>query len=429
MGYTTLYILFCVLVGVNTKTLKIGLYNYLPDLADDQLESYRLFVKSKWIAKNPNIDVELHVNWKTYDPYGDLDVYLGDGDNSFDLIETDMVRAPELIGKVLEMNEKTMNDTVDIENYFEANIDSVRYGKNYFGFPTLTCGNFITQLQKDGESFIELNDRNYKEFISSLRNAKDASVSNQTCGLPRSKCSNSKFIRLLSGKINDTDGDGWYLPYIYLDAFMDTKGGEQLGKEIQNVLNEKPNAEVIQQLKTFFGFFRDNCGAFDQVDIIDDVVAREGGHYFGFSESLSKILKKSKYVNMKVRKVFTPPFGESNHALLYTDALVINKKKFKNADMDTRKAVIEFVKFFTSDSFRREFVMGENLKPNRVLYLLVPNKNFYKETSNPVYKTYSNILEKGINAPELYENDRKKMQSILVRYIFPDERNEYNEYN
>ena len=79
-------------------TLRIGLYNYIPDLANDGLKSYRDFIKKQWDAEQTGINLDLIVDSSLYDPYGDLDEYLGDEKGSFDLIETDTARKKELIG-------------------------------------------------------------------------------------------------------------------------------------------------------------------------------------------------------------------------------------------------------------------------------------------------------------------------------------------
>ena len=98
MALKLLCLVILTVSAVTSITLKVGLYNYIPDLADDSLASYKDFIKSQWDVKGTGINLELIVNSTLYDPYGDLTEYLGDGEESFDLIETDMARKKELIG-------------------------------------------------------------------------------------------------------------------------------------------------------------------------------------------------------------------------------------------------------------------------------------------------------------------------------------------
>ena len=97
-----LKILFLInLRTVAAVTMKVGLYNYIPDLANDNLQSYKDFIKSKWDSKGTGIELDLVVNKTLYDPYSNvLDEYLGDGENSFDLVEVDMARKEELKGTI-----------------------------------------------------------------------------------------------------------------------------------------------------------------------------------------------------------------------------------------------------------------------------------------------------------------------------------------
>ncbi|XP_057311496.1 uncharacterized protein LOC130649260 [Hydractinia symbiolongicarpus] len=388
-------------------SLRIGLYNSIPDIGDDHLKSYVDYVQQKWNALNTGITLQI-VAGKKYDPYGDLNKFLGTGAESFDLIETDMARAKELVGKVLEIKKGTADNEINAQRYIPATVDAVKRGNTYLGFPTLACGNFIIEIQQKNEHVVALDGTEYKDFIDSAEKAEDQMVYDGPCG---KKVPKRKHARLLGGKIDDSAG--WYLPFIYLDGVVDILGPKCIDSQIKDVLAGNPHSETVQRLRQFFGYFKNNCGDLDQENIEEDVVDGEDAYYFGFSEKLSVIFKKGNYHNIKATGVLSPPFGETNYVLVYTDALVLNKAKYEQGNDEYREAMFKFSKFFTSDQIRTDFVMGKDLGEGKIRYLLPPIKEFYESTENDIYKAYYKILKNGISAPAISETDRQIMENVL----------------
>ena len=62
--------------------------------------------------------------------------------------------------------------------------------------------------------------------------------------------------------------------------------------------------------------------------------------------------------------------------------------------------------------------MGKDLGDGKLRYLLLPIKEFYEHTEDPIYKTYYEILKQGVSAPYLSADDRKTMQNVLRPLIF-----------
>ena len=65
--------------------------------------------------------------------------------------------------------------------------------------------------------------------------------------------------------------------------------------------------------------------------------------------------------------------------------------------------------------------MGEDLTPKKIRYLLLPNKQFYKETTNQLYKEYYEMVLNGLSAPPLSAKQREGMQKVLEPLVFPDD--------
>lgn len=401
----------CVASNRSPASLRVGLYNYIPDIGDDQLASYVNFIHNRWNALNTSVQLEL-VTGKQYAPYGNLDTSLGTGPESFDLIETDMVRSSELIGRVVEITENELNTS----RYFKANIDAVKHNDSYLGFPTLACGNFIIQVQQNNETVALLDGNDYKSFAETAGKAGDNMVHNEPCNTTRPT---NKHARLIGGRIDDKGG--WSLPYRYLDAVVDVEGPDIFETQIENVLNKKPNDIVIQRLKKYVGYFQDNCEEVDQEDIPGDVIAGDTAYFYGFSEILSVILKRGNYDGITVAGVLSPPFGDGkSYLLVYTDALVINKAKYELANQQQKNAMHKFAKFFASESLRTDLVMGKDLGEGKIRYLLPPIKAFFEATTDPVYKAYYPILKDGLAAPPLGEETRKSMRKVLKPLVLPN---------
>lgn len=391
-----------------TVNLRIGLYNYIPDLADDQLQSYANYIKAKWDALGTGTTIQLIVNSSVYDPYGDFNTYLGTGAGSFDIIETDMVRSSELIGKVVEIQAGAASDQINVTRFVQANVDAVKHNNAYLGFPTLSCGNFIIQTVLSGQTGVSLDGKDYKTFIQSADRAQRKMVHNGPCGSTRPK---NKRARLLGGKIDSSSG--WYLPFMYLSSVADILGPASVQAEIKNVLAGRPNNETIHKLRKFFGYFKDNCNAINLTDIEDDIVSGETGYFYGFFETQSIIYKKANYQNLTVLGVVAPPFGKRSHLLVYTDALVLNKAKFKQANDKYKAAVMKFAKFFSGNQMRKQLVLGKDLQPVRNRYLLPPVKEFFETNKNTFYKQYFKIMRNGFPSPSLSEATRRRMQAVL----------------
>ena len=323
--------------------MRVGLYNYIPDIGDDHFKSYVDFIQKRWDCLETGIKLELVTKRDKYDPYGNLDTFLGTGQDSFDLIEADMARSSELVGKVVNLQAGSTADKIDISRYFNASTDAAKNGNLYLGFPTLACGNFLIEIKRKGRDVDRLDGDNYRKFKKSAAKAVQYSVYDGRCPIKKPI---TKPERLIGGKIDDSDG--WYLPSIYLDAVVDIEGPGKMETSIQNVLDGNPNPTAIDRLKEFYGYFKNICKELDQEDIEKDVADGINANFFGFSEKWSVILKERNYDGIEASAVFSPPFGKENYALIFNDALVMNKKKYENADQKRKDAMHLFAKFFTS---------------------------------------------------------------------------------
>ena len=204
----------------------------------------------------------------------------------------------------------------------------------YIGYPTLCCGNFIMEVKRKGEFAVNIVDKNYEEFKNSSQIADKAIVQPNP----------SHFKHLLGGKLDDKGG--WYLPFIYLDGYIDIHGENSVQKGIDDVLKNNPDQKVIDRLKEFFQLFpkeKQSTG-----EIIDEIVKGEIAYFYGFSEILGKILVAANG-SLKAFGAITPTLGSKNLVLVFTDGIVINKAKYNMATKEKKKVIQQFVQFYTSE--------------------------------------------------------------------------------
>ena len=94
MAFTFILLTFVAMtIAVGTSesaTIRVGLYNSIPDLNEDDLLSYKEMVEIEFNKFTQGVyTVDAVVNSTEYSPYGDLATYLTKG--NFDALEIDTV--------------------------------------------------------------------------------------------------------------------------------------------------------------------------------------------------------------------------------------------------------------------------------------------------------------------------------------------------
>ena len=113
--------------------------------------------------------------------------------------------------------------------------------------------------------------------------------------------------------------------------------------------------------------------------------------------------------------------GPENNLLQFTDGLVVSRSQWES-DTTKQVAIAEFIKFFTSTSFRYKLAYGFDLNWPQIRYLLMPNKDFYDKTPaqyDPIYSDAFPLLQGAVPAPPLSEQDRIRIQVLLNEQCIP----------
>jgi hypothetical protein len=384
------------------EELRVGIYNAIPDLNSDSLASYKAMIENGF--NNSQRGVAAVVDKDQYSPYGNLEEYLSAG--GFDLIEMDTANLKEVVDKNLII-------TVNVPRWFlPSALNAVSINGREYGYPTLVCGNFlITLLPRRGEcDLIQARDSGF-HFANVLESCRQ-----EICG--------SSYERLIGGKMNDAFG--WYLPFIYLDGYIDIHGPRSLQTGVEELKRGKTDPLLCHRLNWLIG----NCDNFhEQIrnkcyqnftgsyvrsssNITPDMVNNKTFLYFGFSEKFTPSEIQSGH---QATAAISGPLGQHNILLQFTDALVMNRARWDAAGAEKRRALVDFFAYFVSDGLRASIAMGEDLRQPRPRYLLPATSRFYRDTQNLIYQQLFWSLNTAVAAPSLSKDERVAIQNTLTR--------------
>eukprot|EP00800_Vazella_pourtalesii_P021734 TRINITY_DN81_c1_g1_i3.p1 TRINITY_DN81_c1_g1~~TRINITY_DN81_c1_g1_i3.p1 ORF type:complete len:437 (-),score=36.43 TRINITY_DN81_c1_g1_i3:1441-2751(-) len=401
------------LSSTSAINLKVGIYNEIPDLGKDHLASYQKLIQDGFAAYSQGNTVDAVVDKDLYSPYADLAPYLT-ADN-FDLIEIDTATLGGLVrdGLVLELSADLPTNP---STTFTAALDGVRVGNNLYGYPTLLCGNFLIGLTPPGSadtcSLSKID--SYTTFVKKLEDCEKKILKGQC-----------DYKRIFGGKMNDADG--WYLPFLYLDGYIDVHGPTSVNVAVTELMNGKVDENVCTRLSWYISRcdnqFTPDAGnkCYDKFpgsyvskssNVFNDIKDKKTAFFFGFSE-------KSTLVPADVAVAYSAlsgPLGPNNYLLQFTDALVINKARWNVADNVRKRAVKDFINYFVGLQLRNSIATGQDLTPPRYRYLLQARTDFYTQADMVADLIYSDIfwsLKTAVAAPSLNDTQRETMQGVL----------------
>ena len=306
---------------------------------------------------------------------------------------------------------------IEWDNMFPAAIEAGRRAYTQFAYPTLLCGNFILAMTpaSPDDCPIACGTTSFFEYKSAL----------ETC--QSNLMGWSPYKRLVAGKMSDKHG--WYLPYIYLDGYIDIYGARSLQTGIEELEKGNVDATLCQRLRWFTGLCNYEGGQPKNIcldppkgyDFEKDVVEHQSVLQFSFSEKLSlhaKLIADSDRLDSDqlVDGLSSVSMGEDNILLQFTDSLVVSKKQWTDADPEKNAAIREFIQMFTSLQMRYKIAFGFDLNIPQTRYLLMPLKTFYSRTEaayNPIYRDAALFLQNAVPAPVL--NNKEKLQEILIK--------------
>ena len=399
----SMWIIWVSLTSNNTVQLKVGLYNYIPDLQNDGLASYKSMIEDGFNCHKYTVNVI--VNKTLYSPYGSIRKYLEE--DCFDLIEVDAISLLDIKDIIVDIQHVMPMPSDTLQTAKSA----VKVGDQVLAYPTLICGFFVIGLSSNTDcSFRNFQD-NFEGFKLLMEECRELVTQ-----VPLS------YQRLIGGKMNDDEGRR--LTSLYLDAYIDVHGPDTIEKAINDALNGIVDAEVCGNLKWFIGqcsningpnenkCYWNYTGSYvkDSKNVINDIETRRTMFLFNFLES-STLAKQT--VSGHPSLVMSWPLGPYNYMIQFTDAIVVSKKSWERASEDKKNAIRDFLRYFTGTNLRLKIAFGEDLNPPQNRYLLQATHSFYKSTDDPIYQESYHQIKKSVVSPLLTANKRKKIHYIL----------------
>lgn len=389
--------------------LKLGVYNEIPDVNDDNLQSYKNMIETGY--NNSDHTVNAVVN-SSYDPYGNLTKYIVD--DSYDLLEIDTISLPDLVRNNLVVS---FDSLINVTDVFAGAAEASKVNGVFYAYPTLVCGNFIISMYPGIMGLYNLTyaKKNYDTFHSTLAQCNNTLLSS----IP-------SYQRLLGGQMNDEYG--YYLPALYIDGYIDIYGNNTAQQAIDAVLNGTVDIELCQRLEWYIGVCRDKDGPYtqnkcyydysgsyvnDSSNVYTDIANSEAPFYFGYSEKLAIIQQIPDKVG---QHAISGPLGSTNILLMFTDSLVISKESWNNADSDKKNDILDFVSYYTSLTLRENITLGVDLTPTQKRYLLQANVFVYSDSqlqNDYIYQELYSSLLTGVPIPYMTDRDRETVEDVL----------------
>lgn len=332
-----------------TVKLRVVLFNFIPDTANDHFASLTQRITREFESLHPDIQLELRPlfiendNLNLYEPSPSvknsiaslLSMPLKDG--GYNVAEIDTV----ILGELIE-NQVVRPWTLPIstDDWQPAGKRAVTVKEDLFGIPHWLCGHFIFSRSKSIAS---------TRTNVALRRALDMSEG----GSP-------KLVGRLTGS--------WNVPSLYLDAYADTYGAQNLERAVSTHLDPAVIASLQNFAKECQLGNNNPCTGnnYEDADVPTGVFAEgKALALFGYSERLNLIRRKAPKDTFFLSSA---PIGEGDHPIVFTDAFVIRK----DCDSSCERAARLFAEYMNLPKTHEWILMGRDKGDRAIPRYLIP---------------------------------------------------------
>ena len=376
---------------VSQTTLKVALFPYIPDSAQDQYQTLLTRIEREFETENPNIDLVLKPLNPDEEGFYDLETlkqWLSNSTNKngYHIVEIDTL----LLGDLVKANvAKTWNNPENIQDWYPVGLKAVTINRNIYGIPHLLCGHFI--------------------FSRNEEVAKSKSVDQLLT-----------ILNSITPDIPNVAGDltgSWNLPALYLDTWADTYGI----KEINSALSPQLNPVVMTSFQKFAKDCQvgENNPCFDKYSDIDTgaeaFINNQVDTFFGYSERLNYILKNSSNQDIQIGSL---PLAENSNPILFVDALVLRK----DCDDTCQNAANKFAAYLDNPQTQEWILSSKDAGENTTPRYLIPATYSAFQTTSLRQNRYYQILAQVVNNAASYPNSgfpgvRKKLKQLIMEKI------------
>ncbi|WP_205525556.1 hypothetical protein [Pyxidicoccus trucidator] len=328
-------------------TLRVPIYPYIPDAAGDQFASMLTRIETEFEHQHPDVDLVLNPSCfqdDFYEPSMLARSLKGEGECSYDVVETDTVILGELVatGAVRPWSRLPAQAV-----WHPAGVAASVHEGRLYGIPHWLCGHFIISRDED---------------VSRAR-----TVSDLLHALEARQTPEPDLAADLLGS--------WNLPALYLDAWADTNGAWRIESAVTTA---RYDANVLDGLRRFTQACESNganpCvdGTYnDDFDLPAKRFAQgQADATMGYSERLHVILKNLPAGQRASElKLSSAPLGNGDRPILFTDSYFLSVRCTGACEQAARR----FVEYMSRPSTFEWILMSEDAPAGaRVPRYLVP---------------------------------------------------------
>ena len=299
------------------------------------------------------------------------------------------------------------------DDAMRVGMDAVTYKGSCYGVPTLNCANFLLELISGPDKFtvevlcsLEKGDHN----LGDLKNVIERYHS---------------LFQGVSPMVGNFRGK-WMLPLMYVDAYVNEHGKDSVTEAADAPIADQK--KVMDSMKLFMSFDKSTDGNYAgesgkyKSSAARDESIMKSDHIllYGYSEFLSQVMsdkiQQGKHIHASC--IVSSPMGEGN--VLLTDAAIVNKSRY--SDKKRAAAILAFLKFYTSLSYRNKYAEGADLKsPHPPRYVMIARENLYTVgfgATNRKYQELRKAFDHAVAAPNHgLANKHQKMNETLVKML------------
>jgi thiamine pyridinylase len=372
-------------------TLKVALFPYIPDSAQDNFQTLLNRIESEFESQNPKVDLVLRPLNPVQDDFYDINTlkqWLSNSavNDGYDLVEIDTLLLDDLV-KANLIQPWYYPD--NIQDWIPTGLRAVTINGKTYGVPHLLCGHFI--FARD-------------EKIVKTTSLKDLLT----------------ILIQITPDIPNLGGDltgSWNLPALYLDSWADINGTEEVSQALIPQIDEK--------VFPYFQAFTKNCqvaaSCFDTNDEDSKDIGAEAfiNHqvdaFFGYSERLNYLFKDKIDPQVKIASL---PLGRDSNPLLFTDALVLRQ----DCNYDCQYAARKFATYLNQPATQEWILSSKDAGKNAVPRYLIPATYSAFATPSLAQNSYYQTLKETVKNAAPYPNSgfpevRKKLKNLILQKL------------
>lgn len=369
------------------SALRVSLYQWIPDAADDDFAALRTRVETEFESRN-GVDLEVSLSRDPDMPEYDVtklhDWLFGDG--QYDVVEVDAILLGDLAAQGVIKPWRPYPEDVD---FHAAGVQASMIGADMYGVPHWLCGHFV--LSRDPDILAATN---LEDLINALSPGRTPAIPNVTARLAGS----------------------WNLPALYLDAWADSHGPSGLENAMKLPLDEG----IVYGLKRLARECRvdsvNPCLAGQMFDDFPDYAAVQFAYglsdaTLGYSERLHIVLRYAD--DPQAIDLRSAPLAEGSQPITFADVFVV-RAGCDGACLEAARAFVQYM--IEPETFAWILLAEDHVgEDGRVPRYLIPATLSAFDAPGVAENRYFQTIRSEIDNATSYPNDGFVTRRTAVR--------------